>query len=89
MGMYVCCGRRYTARPARFKLRSKQDGGWVRDNSKWLSSSVNQAMRELDYDRFSQTAYARDRLARRYHDTGDDFGSHGGRAEEPRRWGAS
>ena len=66
---------------ARFKLRSKQDGEWLRDNSKWLSAAVNQAMRDLDYGRFANTAYARDRfVARRHPDNGDD---HGG------RWGAS
>ena len=64
---------------ARFKLRSKQDGGWLNNSSKWLSAAVNQAMRDLDYGRFSNTAYARDRVvARRHSDNGDAYGGRRG-----------
>ena len=38
------------------------DEGWLNNNSKWMSSSVNQAFKELDYGRFSQTAYAKSQL---------------------------
>ena len=43
-------------------MRSKMDEGWLNNNSKWMSSSVNQAFKELDYGRFSQTAYAKSQL---------------------------
>ena len=43
-------------------MRSKMDDGWLNNNSKWMSSSVNQAFKELDYGRFSQTAYAKSQL---------------------------
>lgn len=70
---------------ARFKLRSKQAGDWLERPSAWMSAAVNQAMRDLDYDRWSQTAYARERVTRRHQDTGDDFRSNSTRS----RWGAS
>ena len=43
-------------------MRSKMDDGWLHDKSKWVSSSVGQAFKELDYGRFSQTAYAKSQL---------------------------
>ncbi len=38
------------------------DDGWLQNKSKWVSSSVGAAMQELDYVRFSQTAYAKSQL---------------------------
>ena len=43
-------------------MRSKMDDGWLENKSKWVSSSVNQAFKELDYERFAQTTYAKSQL---------------------------
>ena len=46
----------------RGKVRSKMDDGWLQDCSRWMSSSVGQAFKELDYERFAQTTYAKSQL---------------------------
>ena len=43
-------------------MRSKMDDGWLENKSKWVSSSVNQAFKELDFGRFLQTDYAKSKL---------------------------
>ena len=43
-------------------MRSKMDEGWLDNKSKWVSSSVNQAFKELDYERLAQTACAKSQL---------------------------
>ena len=65
------------------------DGGWVSDANSWMSRCVNQEFRELDYNRWSQTSYARTRTERpprrqQVQDPGDDFGR-----GADQRWGAS
>jgi hypothetical protein len=36
----------------------KKNGGWLNDPSKWLTSAVKAAFRDLDWARFAQTTYA-------------------------------
>jgi hypothetical protein len=50
---------------------------WLENPNKWLSSAINSAFRELDFDRWSQTAYGRTKCTMKFkqqrHDEGDSF----------------
>ena len=42
---------------------TKGAGPWVENMSRWMSSAINSAFRDIDYERWSQTPYARERLS--------------------------
>ena len=49
----------------RFKVVTKHGQGYVDNMSRWLSSAVNQAWKELDFDRWVQSDFAKQLLASR------------------------
>lgn len=55
----------------RYKVRLKMDGGWLQDTSKWLTSAVKTAFRDLDYDRFARTSYAKTSFSGAMRDAGN------------------
>ena len=44
---------------------TKGAGPWVENMSRWMSSAINSAFRDIDYERWSLTSYAREMLSGR------------------------
>ena len=44
---------------------TKGTGPWVDNMSRWMSSAIKTAFRDIDYDRWSKTLYAREKLSGR------------------------
>ena len=57
--MHVAC---HGVCPLRYKVAATRQSPWLTDVNKRLSSAIYQAFCDLDYDRWSQTTYARQRL---------------------------
>ena len=51
--------------------------------SRWMSSAINSAFRDIDYERWSKTPYARERLSGRGAGKGKGKGKGKGTDSEP------
>jgi hypothetical protein len=63
------------AQPARSKVLSRQDGPWLQNPSKWLSSAVTMAFRDLHREPFMKSSWAASHFMKktREPDQGDDY----------------